>query len=174
MKKIYVIQMNTKTIPSKIVSLFTMYKYSHVAISFDKDCNVTYSFGRRNLYSILNGGFVIEYKNGEFFNRFNDTNCRVFEVEVTDLQYDTLYNMIEHMKNNQDKYGYDYVGIILRYLKIPVTFKNRYVCSYFVAELLSKSKICSFDKDTSFIRPKDFENIDGFNEIYTGKYNLYR
>ena len=91
MNKIYVIQMNTKTIPSRLVSLFTMYKYSHIAISFTKDCDVIYSFGRKNLYSILNGGFVIENKNGKFFNKFNDTNCRVFEVDVTKEQYNSLY-----------------------------------------------------------------------------------
>lgn len=84
MKKIYIIQMSTGTVPSKFVSFFTMYKYSHVALSFTKDCDVTYSFGRRDLYSILNGGFVIEYKNGDFFYKFNDTSCRVYEVDVTD------------------------------------------------------------------------------------------
>ena len=174
MKKIYVIQMNTKTIPSKFVRLFTMYKYSHVAISFTRDCDVTYSFGRRSLYSILNGGFVIENKNGKFFNKFNNTNCRVYEVEVTEEQYNSLYETIENMRNNQDDYKYDYVGIILRYLKLPITFKNKYVCSYFVAELLEKYDVCEFDKDPCFVKPKDFENIIGFNEIYTGKYSLYK
>ena len=174
MNKIYIIQMHTKTIPSKIVSLFTMYKYSHVAISFTKDCNVTYSFGRRNLYSVLNGGFVIEYKNGEFFNKFNYTNCRVYEIEITEEQYAVLYETIEDMKNNQENYKYDYVGIILRFLKIPITFKNKYVCSYFVAEMLKKSNICDFDKKTCFVNPKDFENINGFHLIYTGKYALYK
>ena len=32
MKKIYILLMHTKTIPSKIVRFFTRYKYSHVAI----------------------------------------------------------------------------------------------------------------------------------------------
>ncbi|MBQ2872787.1 MAG: hypothetical protein IJE89_02170 [Bacilli bacterium] len=174
MKKIYVIQMHTKTIPSRFVSFFTMYKYSHVALSFTKDCEVTYSFGRKNLYSFLNGGFVIQYKDGEFFNKFCDTKCRVYEVEITDEQYVSLYNMIEDMKSRQDEYKYDFVGIILRYLKLPVTFENRYVCSYFVAEMLEKSNICEFDKKTCFVKPKDFEKMVGFNEIYTGKYTLYR
>ena len=174
MKKIYVIQMNTKTIPSRFVSLFTMYKYGHVALSLDEECNITYSFGRRSLYSILNGGFVIENKNGKFFNKFNNTNCRVYEVEVTEEQYNSLYETIENMMNNQDDYKYDYVGIILRYLKLPITFKNKYVCSYFVAELLEKYDVCEFDKDPCFVKPKDFEKIVGFNEVYTGKYSLYK
>lgn len=174
MKRIYIIQMHTNTMPSRIVSLFTMYKYSHIAISFDEKCDIVYSFGRRNLYSFLNGGFTIEHKNGEFFSKFYDTSCRVYEVMVNDKQYHYLYKTIEYMKKNQDDYKYDFVGIILRYLGIPITFKNRYVCSYFVAELLKDAKIYDFDKRTCFVSPKDFENIDIFNLIYDGKYRLYK
>lgn len=174
MKKIYVVLMHTHTMPAKVVSLFTMYKYSHIAISFDEKCDVVYSFGRRNLYSFLNGGFTIEYKDGEFFSKFNETNCKVYEVLIEDEQYDYLYKTIEYMKDNQDDYKYDFVGAILRYMKIPVTFKNRYVCSYFVAELLQEAKIWDFNKETCFVEPKDFENIDIFNLIYTGKYKSYK
>lgn len=60
MKKIYLILMHTNTIPSKLVKFFTRYKYSHVAISLDKNCDTIYSFGRRKVNSILNGGFVIQ------------------------------------------------------------------------------------------------------------------
>ena len=174
MKKIYIIQMHTNTIPSRFVSLFTMYKYSHIAISFDKKCDVVYSFGRKTLYGIFNGGFTIEYKNGEFFSKFNDTRCRIYEVSVTNKQYNYLCKTIEYMKDNQDDYKYDFVGIIFRYFGIPITFHNKYVCSYFVAELLKNAKIYEFDKRTCFVEPKDFEKIDIFNLIYTGKYVLYK
>ena len=174
MRKVYIIQMDTKTIPSRIIRLFTRYKYSHIAISFDKNCDVTYSFGRRNIYSILSGGFVIEKKNGKFFKRFNDTKCRVYEINITDSQYNSLMESIEYMEKNSDIYKYDYLGIILRYLKIPVKFKNKYVCSYFVAELLQDNNVCDFGKQSCFVSPKDFEMIDKFNLVYTGKYALYR
>lgn len=174
MKKIYVIQMHTKTIPSRIVSLFTLYKYSHVAISFNRNCNYIYSFGRRKINSILNGGFVMQNKSGDFFKKFKDTKCRIYEMEVTDKQYYDLVRMIKYMKKNSNDYGYDYLGIFLRFLKIHITFRNKYVCSYFVAQLLKDANVCSFNKDTCFIKPRDFENIDGFNLIYSGKYALYR
>lgn len=174
MKKIYIIQMNTKTIPSRIVSLFTMYKYSHVAISFDRNCDITYSFGRKKLYSILSGGFVIETKTGKFFNKFKETNCRIYEIDVTNKQYYDLIRIIKYMKKNKDIYSYDYFGIILRYLRVPITFKNKYVCSYFVAKLLEDANVYNFEKQTCFVSPKDFENINGFNLVYTGKYVLYR
>lgn len=174
MRKVYVIQMDTKTIPARIISLFTMYKYSHVAISFDRNCDVTYSFGRKSLYSIFSGGFVMESKSGKFFKRFRDTNCRVYEVEVTNRQYRDLVRIIRYMKKNKNIYGYDYLGIILRYLRISVVFKNKYVCSYFVAELLEEANVCNFNKSTFNVRPKDFEGIDGLNLVYTGKYAMYR
>ena len=174
MRKIYIIQMNTKTLPSMIISLFTRYSYSHVAISLNRNCDVTYSFGRKCLYSILNGGFVMENKSGKFFRRFSDTKCRIYELEISSQQYKDLVKIIRYMKKNRDIYGYDYVGIILRYLKIPISFKNKYVCSYFVAELLEEANIYNFNKKTIFVCPKDFENVKGLNLVYTGRYALYR
>ena len=60
MKKIYVILLHTNTIPSKLVRFFTRYKYSHVAISLSRNCDILYSFGRKKIDSIFNGGFVIQ------------------------------------------------------------------------------------------------------------------
>lgn len=170
MKKIYILLMHTKTIPSKIVKIFTGYKYSHVAISLDKSCEVTYSFGRRKLNSILNGGFSILHKDGEFFKKFNKTKCKIYEVDVTEEQYKKVEEIIENMVKEQEKYKYDFIGIIPRLFGVPITIENRYVCSYFVAEVLEKANILKFNKPTCLVRPKDFENIKGFKEVYEGKY----
>ena len=171
-KKIYIIQMNTKTIPSRIISLFTLYKYSHVALSFNRNCDITYSFGRKKLYSIFNGGFIMESKNGKFFNKFNNTDCKIYEINITNKQYRDLVRIINYVKKNNSIYGYDYLGIILRCLGIKISFKNKYVCSYFVAQLLEETNIYNFNKETFLVKPKDFDNI--FNLIYTGKYLLYK
>lgn len=174
MKKIYIIQMDTKTIPSRIVSMFTLSKYGHVAISFNRNCDYIYSFGRKNVYSIFNGGFTMESKNGAFFSKFKNTKCKIYEIEITLEQYNELIKIIKYFKKHKECFKYDYLGIVLRYLKIPITFKNKYVCSYFIAQLLEDTDIYNFDKKTCFVRPKDFEDLDGFNLIYTGKYALYR
>ena len=166
--------MDTKTIPSRIVSLFTMYKYSHVALSFDDKCDVIYSFGRRNLYWIFNGGFVIENKDGNFFKKFRNTRCRIYEIDVSGEQYNNLVKIVSDMDKNRNMYKYDFFGIILRYLGFNITFKNKYVCSYFIAKLLMDSGVYNFNKNVCFVKPRDFENIDGINLIYNGKYLLYR
>ena len=172
MKRIYVLLMHTNTYPSKFVKFMT--KYSHVALSLDKSCHTLYSFGRKKPNTIIDGGFSIENKDGEFFKKFSNAECKIYELDVQDEQYKNLKNNIEDMEENRDDYKYDFLGTAFRYLNIPVTFKNKYVCSYFVASILEKNNIYNFNKETSLIKPQDFENLDGFTEIYAGKYLLYK
>ena len=173
MNKIYILLMHTNTIPSKLVKFFTRYEYSHVAISLDKECYTTYSFGRRSLHNILNGGFSIHKKDGKFFNKFNKTVCKIYELEVTNKQYDEVKKILMDMELNIQKYKYDFLGIVPRFFKIPMTFKNRFVCSYFVAYVLEKSNICTFEKKVCLTVPKNFEKLKGSKEIYNGSYLKY-
>lgn len=166
--------MHTNTYPSKFVRFMTKYKYSHVALSLDKNCNTLYSFGRKKPNTIIDGGFSIENKDGDFFKKFSNAECKIYELDVQDEQYENLENIIANMEKNKNEYKYDFLGTAFRYFNIPVTFKNKYVCSYFVASMLEKSNIYKFNKKTYFIKPRDFENLDGFNEIYNGKYCLYK
>lgn len=174
MKKIYVLLMHTNTKPSRFVKFMTRYEYSHVALSLDKECSEIYSFGRRKLNTILGGGFTVENKDGEFFKFFNETKCKIYELVIEDEQYEKVKEIINGMKLNINTYKYDFLGTGLRYIYIPITFKNKYVCSYFVADVLEKSSIYDFKKKPYFVKPKDFENLNGFNEIYSGKYSLYQ
>ena len=153
--------------------IITRYQYSHVAISLNKECDVLYSFGRRKTNSILSGGLSIQEKTGEFFTKFNKTESEIYEIAVTDNQYEDTKKVLQYMEKNINIYKYDFFGIILRFFKIPITFKNRYVCSYFVAEVLEKSNIYKFDKQACLVKPKDFENLKGAKKIYSGPYNLY-
>ena len=174
MKKLYLLLMQTNTMPARLIKAVTGYKYSHVALSLDKECEITYSFGRKKLNSIIDGGFVVEKKDGEFFQKFNQTNCKIYEINITEKQYKKVKKKLNKMEKNKELYKYDFVGIVCRFFKIPITFKNKYVCSYFVASLLEEAKICDFDKEVYFVEPRDFENIEDFEEIYQGKYLVYR
>lgn len=174
MKKIYILLMHTNTYPSRFVKFMTKYKYSHVALSLDEPCDTIYSFGRKKLNSILDGGFSIENKDGKFFKKFNNTYCKIFEISVNDEQYENIQESINNMEDNIDEYKYDFIGTAFRYFNIPVKFKNKYTCSYFVASILEDNNIYNFNKDVCFVKPRDFENIEGFNNIYKGKYCLYK
>jgi len=165
--------MHTNTLPSKVVKFFTRYEYTHVAISLDKDCYTTYSFGRRSLYNVLNGGLSVQKKDGTFFNKFNKTICKIYEIEVTEKQYIKVSKILSDMQANIDNYKYDFLGIIPRFFKIPVSFKNKFVCSYFVAYVLEKANIYTFEEEACLVVPKKFEGLKGATEIYKGSYLMY-
>lgn len=166
--------MHTGTIPSKVISMATRCEYSHVAISFSKDCNTMYSFGRRKVNNFIHGGFVITHKNGAFFKKFDKTKCIIYEAKVSDEKYNLLKKIIEIKKEKPYDYKYDFVGIFLRCFKIPITFKNKYVCSYFVADLLEQADIYNFNKRCCFVKPGDFRNVEIFDKIYQGSYLAYK
>lgn len=166
--------MHTNTFPAKVIKLATHYPYSHVGLSLEKECHKIYSFGRKNLRSFLNSGFCIEMKNGPFFNLFHETICKIYEIPVTEEQYQKIENILAEMTNQKENYKYDYWGMIPRFIGIPVSFKNRYVCSYFVAHLLEAADIYQFNKPTYFITPKDFDQINTWNKIYEGYYLAYK
>lgn len=171
--KIYIIQMHTNTVPARVVKMFTGYEYSHIAVAKDKSCDTMYSFGRKKINNFLDGGFVVEKKQGAFFKKFKDTKCRIYELNVSRWQYIKIESKLCEMEENIDKYKYDFLGIALRQCKIPITFKNKYVCSHFVAELLENAGICTFGKKVCFAIPKDFEQIEGAKMIYEGKLSEY-
>ena len=106
MKKIYILLMHTNTIPAKLIRKVTNYKYSHVGIALQKDCNVIYSFGRKKLHSFLDAGFCAEYKDGEFFKTFHKTMCTSYEVPVTEEQYERVKDIIHAMLLHSSQYQY--------------------------------------------------------------------
>lgn len=171
-KKIYILLMHSGTLPAKAIKFYTKYSYSHVAISLDKSCISIYSFGRKKLNNPLNGGFVIENKYGKFFSKFNKTMCRIYELDVTDEEYAKIETKLDNMTKEKDMYKYDFLGLGLRIFHIPVSFKNRYVCSSFVASIIEQAGVYKFNKKYIFVKPKDFENLKA-KIIYEGRYKDY-
>ncbi len=168
-KKIYIIQMHTRTLPAGLVRMVTRYEYSHIGICLTNKCDEVYSFGRKSLRNFLNGGFVKEKKDGAFFEKFNKTVCRIFELQIEEEQYIKIKERLEQMEQN-DVYKYDFLGAFLRTFRIPAYFKNKYVCSTFVAEILEHSGVYNFQKQLCFVKPIDFEHVVGIKEVYRGQY----
>lgn len=169
MKSVYIVLMHTNTFPSKIIKFFTHFPYTHVGISLDIDCSDIYSFGRKKITSFLHGGFTIEKRNGPFFQKFYRTNCQIYEIKVHEQEYFKLKKLLQNMKEKENLYKYDILGLVLRYFHLPYFRNNRYVCSYFVADILKNANILEFTKETYFVRPQDFSNMSGLHKIYEGK-----
>lgn len=165
--KIYILLMHTNTIPARLVRFFTRYKYNHVALSLEESCEEIYSFGRKKVNSIFDAGFIVEKKDGQFFSKFKCV-CKIYELDISKEQYEILQNILKDMVQN-NIYKYDFIGIIPRFFGIPISFRNRFVCSNFVAFLLEKSGIYRFNKATCLVKPRDFETIP-MKLIYDGNF----
>ena len=170
MKKFYLVLSFSGTIMSRIVRLYTHYSYSHVSISLDKNISNMYSFGRKNIYNMFDGGFVIENKKSKFYKKFKNTKCIILELTVTEEQYNKLKDELEKYKENIDIYKYDIIGVFLRPFNIKINRENYYYCTKFVKEVLEKCDIYKFNTD--FIKPKDFMKIPN-KVIYKGKLLKY-
>lgn len=170
---IYLIQLHSGSLPSRLVQAVTRDPYSHVGICLHRDCREIYSFGRRQVNNFLDGGFVVEQADGEFFRKFPHTMCRIWEIPVTDRQFLGLRTCLTQMEQEAEAYSYDFLGAVLRIFRIPVSFPHAYVCSQFVAEVLESWEILHFSKPACFVTPRDFGYLPGAREIYRGEYLSY-
>ena len=171
MKNIYIILSHSGTIMSRIVRLYTRYKYSHVSISLDKNMTKMYSFGRKKVYNPFNGGFTVESKDGIFYRTFKNTKCSIIELSITKEQYNNLKKILDSYNENKDVYKYDIIGVILRAVNIKVNRKNYFYCTKFIKEVLEDSDIYHFEED--FVKPKYFMELPNIKIIYTGKLSSY-
>lgn len=171
MKHIYLILMHSGTLPATLVRAVTGYPYSHAGLSLSPDCDPFYSFGRRSLYCFLNGGFVCQRGADPFFRRFSNTHCRILALPVTGDQHARLLALLDAFSGEPERYRYDFMGAVLRaLLHRPISFRNRYVCSQFVAELLERADIHHFGKPACMAVPADLAAIPGARERYVGPY----
>ena len=167
MKKIYIILSYSGTFPSKIIKIFTRYKYSHVSLALNDNINKMYSFGRKKVNNPFNGGFIIETKKSSFYKKFNKTNCTIIEIEIENNKYKELNSILNKYKKDIEIYRYDILGLFLRIFKIKIQRKNYNICTEFVASLLREANIYNFNK--KIIKPKDFLDIPNKKIIYQGK-----
>lgn len=168
-RQIFIVLSDSGTLPGMVIRKLTRFPYCHAMLALTEDCRELYGFGRRSLHNFLNGGFVIEQRNGRFFSYFSETECRVLALAVTEAQYAALQRELSIFRDNAQEYKYDFLGCCLRYFRLKKTFDRRYTCSHFVAEILQRSGISQFPNGTMLVRPGDFMGICGVRTVYEGK-----
>ena len=106
MKKIYIITTYTGTVLSYLIRKISKTPYAHVSIALNEELNPMYSFGRLNPKTPIFAGFVEEKIDEGLYAIRKNTMCRVYSLDVTDLQYTDIYNNIMFVSENRKKYDY--------------------------------------------------------------------
>ena len=173
MRKIYLIQSCTGTVLSDIIKGYTKNQYTHISISLDKELNEMYSFGRLTPYNPFWGGFVHEYVDKGTFARFYNTDSAIFELEVTDEQYEKVKQKIGYVEKNKESYKFNIAGLFMVAANKRRVKKNTFYCAEFVRYVLKRSKI-NTKVLPKIIKPQDFSKLEGLSLVYEGKLRDYR
>lgn len=173
MKKIYIILTHTGTILSKIIKNFTKDEFSHVSIALDINLKEMYSFGRKNPYNPFWGGFVHEYINKGTFKRFYKTRAKVYSLEITEEQYESIKNSIEQIKSHKENYKFNIIGLFAVGFHKKIGKANSFYCAEFVKYVMERANISTINLP-NIVKPEDFKNIRDLQEIYGGLLRNYQ
>ena len=158
-RQIYIILTRTNTVLSNLISLIKNDEYTHASISFDKDLNTMYSFGRKHTYNPFVGCFVKENLYNGVFRFHNKLKGQVLKLKVTGEQYDEVTKLLYDFVSNSNYYKYNYLGLINSLLNRESFCDDRFLCSEFVYYVLNKVGIADLDKPRNLVRPQDLLNI---------------
>ena len=164
---IYVILTQTGTLPAKIIKFVTKAPYNHTSITSNDELMDIYSFCRKYRLVPLPAGFVNESELG-VFDMFNFVPCEVYGFKVTDEQFDKYRKLIAKFKRDSKVYSYNVLGLFALAFGIPVHRKNHFICSQFVAHILTECGVASFNKDLCLVKPDDFRYLDKAQLVYKG------
>lgn len=172
MKKIYIVLTHIGTTLSKVIKSYTKDEFSHVSIALDNELQEMYSFGRLHPYNPFWGGFVHEYIDKGTYKRFYKTKAKVYSYEVTEEQYEKLKNNIKQIEINKEDYKFNIIGLFAVGFHKKIGKEKSFYCAEFVKYVIEKANI-NMELPT-IIKPEDFKNLEGSQEIYNGllrKYN---
>lgn len=173
-KKVYILISKTSTVPSNIIKMWTKEPYAHTSLALDIELNEMYSFARKGMINPFNCGFIAEDITKGIFGRDVNTKCVVFELDVTDLQHESILLQLDQFKSNAEKYRYNYWGIFGVTRNKAIEREYNYFCSQFVASVLKKAGVDILDKEPGLVRPEDFRKCEKLKVIYKGYLVNYR
>lgn len=167
MPNIYILLTKTNSILSRAISYCTKEEYVHTSIIMNSHLDYGYSFSRRNMKNPLVGGFVKE-DYSEWITYFKNVQCCIYQLEITDHQYNDLEQLLTSFYSKKENYKYDFLGLIAQSMKINRIRENKFFCTQFVAYALSEVGALSFEKPAINIRSADFKSCDRLKLIYQG------
>ncbi len=170
-KKIYLVLSQNYTILSRIIKIVTKDKYSHISISFDKQCTDMYAIGR----TFTRWPFSGNYKNESIYEGVYTLNKKsqivVYELSVSNNQYKNIKQLLN--KYGNESKGYNFLGLIFALFNKKLN-RKKYYCSEFIYKILSDDNVKLFSKTKDVVKPMDFVKMKNLNKIYEGNIIKYK
>ena len=168
--EVYIIFTDTKTALSRMIKTYTKHSYSHVSISFDRELNEMYSFGRKDVDNAFIGGFLKEDAHNKLFKR---ADCAVYKYSVSAAEYLSMLKFVREMEKKQEQYKYNLTGLFCVMMNKDIPRENAYFCSQFVTEVLLQGGIKVSEKPSTLVMPRDIFMLENLDFAYSGKLHAY-
>ena len=124
-RKMYVLLIRSKSLPSMIIRLFTRAGYTHASLGFSEDCMQLYSFARKYEKLPFPGKLMTEKIDRGFLGKDPKTPCALYCIEVSEEIFEKTRSDILEMYKERNKYRYNYFGLVYCLFGIAKTRKNR-------------------------------------------------
>jgi hypothetical protein len=168
--EVYIILTDTGTLFTKMIRQFTNYPLNHASISFTKELDTTYSFGRKSANNPFIGGFVKEDLNGKLFKK---AKCAIYKCSVSELEYKQMLNGVRQIEDDKQAYKYNFIGLFGVLINRKINRNKAFFCSEFVATILNIGGIAIRSKHPSLVKPNDIASCEKFRLIYEGLLDSY-
>lgn len=154
---VYIVTVEGDTpIVSKAVKAITKSKYSHACISFDASLKNMYGFkvkGAKN--HDIAGGF--RYESIDAIRPNN--NVFVCTIFLKKKDYNRVKENVAYYEKHSSEMTFGYLNFITILFNIPMDRPNKMICSQFVDRVLKLADIDITNKNSSLVKPGDFEYI---------------
>lgn len=170
--KLYIVLTRPQTVLSWLIRLIKKDKYTHAAISMDRELKQMYSFGRKVYFNPFVGGFVQERLDQGLYKLHKILPGVVLELEVSKEQYAKANYLLNCFIQKPKSYKYNYLGLIFSLFQKEAYCRSRFLCSEFVYYILKESGIIDLKISGNLVRPQSFMDIKA-KIIYQGNLKHY-
>lgn len=167
---VYIILTDTGTVFTKMIRMFTRKRLNHASLSFDKELEMTCSFGRKRMNNPFIGGFVKENMRDHFFG---EANCAIYRCSVTEENYQKMLSYVREIEARQSSYTYNFLGLFGVLLAKEIKRPHAFFCSEFVATVLQRGGISVSGKLPCFVKPDDLAACKKAVFLYEGRVEEY-
>ncbi len=171
-RRLYVVLTRTGTGVARVIRILTRKPYSHASISIDSSLPQMFSFCRNHQRFPLPASFNEEVVGKGVLGQFTNIPCEIYEIPITQEQYETVRNQLIHFMHFRKLYSYSLSGLVSIPLQIRRNLRYKFVCSQFVAYLLQECNV-TLEKPASLYSPEDLRHLPTAKLIYRGELNEY-
>lgn len=165
-KSIYILISQTNTRFGKLIRKFGKIQYNHASIALDSELSEIYSFARQRHSLVLTGKLVKENISRFTLNRATNIDATIFEVPVTEEQYDEIKALIEEIYNDKE-YLYNLFSVLTYPLTKGLSVYKAFTCNEFAMYVL-KLLGHEVQKPLYQYKPDDLLEILGDRIYYQG------